>query len=87
VLEHLRGRAGDAWAAQAADVLVRRRLDLRGLDALAVETVDDTIVTLRTRDGGTLRATIARHEDPRPRPLSCGDEPETVPAYELVDLS
>lgn len=87
VLEHLRGRAGDPWAVQAADVLVRRRLDLRGLDALTVDAVDDGIVTLRTPDGGTLRATVARHEDPRPRPISCGDEPETVPVYELVDLS
>ena len=87
VLEHLRGRAGDPWAAQAADVLVRRRLDLRGIDAVAVEAVDDGVVTLRTSDGGTLRATIARRDDPRPRPISCGDEPETVPAYELVDLS
>jgi hypothetical protein len=34
-----------------------------------------------------VRATIARHEDPRPRKLSCADEPETVPAYELVEVS
>jgi hypothetical protein len=86
VLEHLRGRAGEPWPVQAADVLVRRELALRRVDALAVESVDDGVVTLRTRDGGRLRATIARREDERPRPLSCGDEPETVPAYELVDL-
>jgi hypothetical protein len=86
VLEHLRGRAGDPWAAQAADVLVRRRLGLRGLDALAVEAVDDAVVTLRASDGSRLRATVARREDPRPRPISCGDEPETVPEYELLDL-
>jgi hypothetical protein len=86
-IEHLRGRAGDHWAAQAADVLVRRRLDLRALDAVAVEAVDDAVVTLRMRDGGRLRATIARRENGRARPLSCGDEPETVPSYELVDLA
>jgi hypothetical protein len=85
-LEHLRGRAGDPWPMQAADVLVRRQLGLRGLDDLAVEAVDGEAVTLRTRAGERLRATVARHEDARPRPLSCGDEPETVPAYTLVSL-
>jgi hypothetical protein len=87
VLEHLRGPVGNPWVVQAADVLVRRELGLRALDALAVEDIDGETVTLRTRDGATLRATVARREDPRPRPLSCGDEPETVPAYELVALS
>jgi hypothetical protein len=85
-LEHLRGRAGDAPAVQAADVLVRRRLDLRGIDDLAVEHVHDAVVTLRLRDGTRLRATVARHEA-APRPLSCGDEPEPVPAYDLLDLT
>jgi hypothetical protein len=86
VLQHLRGRAGDPWPVQAADVLVRRELGLRALDALAVEEVEGETVTLRLRDGERMRATVARHVDERPRPLSCGDEPETVPAYELVDL-
>jgi hypothetical protein len=86
-LEHLRGRAGDPWAAQAADVLVRRRLGLRGIDELAVEAVQDGVVTLRTLEGTRLRATVARRADDRPRPLSCGDEAESVPAYELLDLA
>jgi hypothetical protein len=84
VLEHLRGRAGGSWAAQAADVLVRRQLGLRALDALVVEDVDGEVVTLRTGDR-TLRATVARRDD-EPRPISCGDEPETVAAYDLVAL-
>jgi hypothetical protein len=87
VLEHLRGRAGDPWAAQAADVLVRRELGLRRVDALALERIDGEVVTLRRGDGGRLRATVARHDDGRPRPISCGDEPEAVPAYELVELA
>jgi Sucrase/ferredoxin-like len=89
-LEHLRGRAGDPWAVQAADVLVRRRLDLRRLDDLVVEGVeagqDRAVVTLRTRDGELLHATVSRRLDDRPRPLSCGDEPETVPVFALTDL-
>jgi hypothetical protein len=85
-LEHLRGRVGDPRL-QAADVLVRRRLDLRGVDALAVEAAEDGVVTLRAGGGSVLRATVARREDPRARPISCGDEPETVSRYELVDLA
>jgi hypothetical protein len=87
VLEHLRGPVGNPWPVQAADVLVRRKLGLRALDGLTVEAVAGVVVSLRTRDGGSLRATIARREDERPRPISCGDEPETVPAYELVELA
>jgi hypothetical protein len=70
---------------QAADVLVRRELGLRAIDALTIEHVDGDVVTVRSR-GAYLRATVARRDDERPRPVSCGAEPETVPAYELVDL-
>jgi hypothetical protein len=87
-LEHLRGRAGDPCMVQAADVLVRRELGLRGVDDLAVERVDGEAVTLRTRDGARLRAAIDRRLDDRPRLLSCRDEkPETVPAHTLADLT
>jgi hypothetical protein len=83
-LDHLRGRAGDPPLVQAADVLVRRRLDLRGIDDVAVEGVDGDTVTLRT-PRGRLRAVVAGR-DAEPRPISCGDEPEAVPAHELLDL-
>jgi hypothetical protein len=84
-LEHLRGRAGDPWAIQAADVLVRRRLGLRAIDDVAVESIDGDAVTLRTA-GGRVRAVVA-HREAAPRPISCGDEPEPVPAYALADLA
>jgi Sucrase/ferredoxin-like len=83
-LEHFRGRAGEPPVAQAADVLVRRQLGLRGVDDVAIESVDGAHVTLRTA-AGRLRAVVARHEAD-PRPISCGDEPEAVPAYALTDL-
>jgi hypothetical protein len=85
-LDHLRGRAGDPPVVQAADVLVRRRLGLTGLDDLAVEHVHDGAVTLCRRDGTRLRVTVEAREQP-PRPLSCGDKPEPVTAYELSDLA
>jgi len=84
VLEHLRGRAGEPWPVQAAEVLVRRERGLRALDALRVEGVEGETVTLRLGDGERLRVTVARRDDARARPISCGDEPETVPTYELV---
>jgi hypothetical protein len=84
-LEHLRGRAGDPWAIQAADVLVRRRLGLRGVGDVAVEGVDGDVVVLRT-PAGRLRVVVGRREA-EPRPISCGDEPEPVPAFELLDLA
>ena len=83
-LDHLRGRAGDPPAVQAADVLARRRLGLRGVGDVVVEDVDGDAVTLRT-PAGRLRAAIARREA-EPRPISCGDEPEAVPAFELTGL-
>ena len=84
VLEHLRGRAGEPWPVQAAEVLVRRERGLRALDALRVEGVEGETVTLRLGDGERLRVTVTRREDERARPISCDDEAETVPTYELV---
>jgi hypothetical protein len=84
-LEYLRGRAGDPPVVQAADVLVRRRLGLRALDDVMIEGVDGDVVTLRTPTE-RLQAVVARREA-EPRPISCGDEPEPVPAYELVALA
>jgi Sucrase/ferredoxin-like len=84
VLEHFRGRAGDPPVVQAADVLVRRELGLRGIDDLAIVAAGDSTVVVETR-GQRLRATIARREA-APRPISCGDEPEPVPVFELAKL-
>jgi hypothetical protein len=84
VLEHLRGRAGDPWAVQAADVLVRRALGLRGIDDLVVEAAEGTTVRLRARGApwvATIRRTIAGE-----RPLSCGAEAEPVAAFDLAGL-
>jgi hypothetical protein len=81
-LEFLRGRAGDPPVVQAADVLLRRRLGLRGIDELVVEGVDGDAVSVRT-PAGPLRAVVDRREAP-PRPIACGDAPEAVPAFALA---
>jgi hypothetical protein len=89
-LEHLRGRTGDSWAAQAADVLVRRELGLRGVDDLAVlgadEDGDGAVVRLRGADGTAWTATVRRRMAGE-RPLSCDAEAEAVAAYELASLA
>ena len=73
----LRGRAGDAWAVQAADVHLRRELGLAGVDDVRVERVDGDEVSLRV-DGRVVAAGVTRSEGAA-RPLSCGDEAESVP--------
>jgi hypothetical protein len=92
-LEHLRGRAGDSWAAQAADVLVRRELGLRGIADLVIDRVvatgEDSArvhVTATIADGATALVAEVRRTVAGERPLSCGAEPEPVAAYQLVDL-
>jgi hypothetical protein len=80
-LDLLRGRAGDPWAVQAADCLVRLRLGLDRLDDVEVLGVDADVVTLRA-GGELLRATVARRELPAARPASCGKDDE--PAFEPV---
>ena len=87
-LEHLRGRAGDPWAVQAADVLVRRRLGLRGPGDLAVEAVEPrgdhaALVRLRAAGGALLEAAVSRAADDGGRPVSCGGEPEPVDVFSL----
>jgi hypothetical protein len=89
-LEHLRGRVGDAWAVQAADVLARRELGLRGVADLVPlgleERGDEAAVRLRAADGTAWSATVRRRIAGE-RPLSCGAEPEPVAAYELASLA
>ena len=58
------------------------RLGLRGLDDVAVESVDGYVVALRT-PGGVERVVVTRSEA-EPRPITCGDSPEPVPAFELA---
>jgi hypothetical protein len=84
-LDHLRGRAGEPPVVQAAEFFVRRELGLRGVADLTVLDVDGPTVTLRSPTG-RIRVRILRDERP-PRPISCGDEPEPVPAYELGDFT
>lgn len=89
-LDHYRGRAGEPFAAQAAEYFLRRQEQLLGVDDLAVAQV-------HRRGGGVVgvrfEATGGRAYDVRvrveaaaePRPLSCGAVgEERPPTYSLV---
>jgi hypothetical protein len=86
-LEHLRGRIGDPWPVQAADVLVRRELGLRGVDEVVVERVEplgDDAARVRLYAGGQVLLAAVERRVVGDRPLSCGAEPEPVMAYSLT---
>jgi hypothetical protein len=91
-LPYLRGRSGDSPLQQAADVLVRRRLDLREIDDLVPEVAESEPggragrVVLARPDGGRLRAHVAWRQTGIERPTSCGSELEDPGQLELVAL-
>ncbi len=85
-LEHLRGRVGDPWPVQAADVLVRRELGLRGVDEVGVDSVEplgEDAARVHLYAGGQVFAAEVRRTIAGERPLSCGAEPEPVAGYAL----
>jgi Sucrase/ferredoxin-like len=86
-LGYLRGRLGDPWAVQAADVLVRRELGLRGVDEVSVEGVEPLgadAARVRLYAGGQVFTAAVERRVAGDRPLSCGAEAEPVMAYSLA---
>ena len=81
-LEHLRGRTAYEPEQQAAEILVRRRLDLAGTDDLAL--VEGT--TFELADGRRVTARL-NAERLSPRRVSCRDEKTEAPTrWKLEDL-
>ncbi|GGI05552.1 sucrase ferredoxin [Egicoccus halophilus] len=89
-LRHFRGRSCHAFPVQAAEVLVRERLDVQGTDAIEVVDVerqgDRHVVRFLEPGGGRLRAELVTAHDTEPVPLTCHGGPARAPRYELVDL-
>lgn len=88
-LDHLRGRAGHAFAVQAAEHHLRRHLDLVAIDAVRLRgrarTDEGLVATFATPDG-TWEVVVATHRGP-PAHLTCraaADDRPLVTA--LVDL-
>jgi hypothetical protein len=90
-LENYRGRAGEPFAAQAAEIFVRRREGLVGVDDLLVtefRRLGHGVVEVRL-DGPGGRAydvSVQVRLADEPRPLSCkAAGPERPPTYSLLD--
>ena len=87
-LEHFRGRSCHAFPVQAAEALVRSRLDLQNTDTLqavdATRTGDRHVVRFTRPVGGMVVAEVVIHRDAQPRPLTCSGPPAVAPRYELV---
>ena len=92
-LDHYRGRAGDPFVVQAAELFVRRRHGLRGIDdvrPLAHTPIgtDAVEVVFTTPGGGRYEALVGRTADPNPRLLTChSDRPGRPWNYTLLALS
>ncbi|HVL97424.1 MAG TPA: sucrase ferredoxin [Solirubrobacteraceae bacterium] len=71
-LPYVRGRAGAPPAAQAAELALRRREALDGLDDLLVAGADGDVVTLAAIDGRRWAVTMRHEPTERHRPVSCG---------------
>jgi hypothetical protein len=91
-LEHFRGRSSFTAEQQAAEILVRRELDLSGLDDLQLEDglsgsePQSQATTFRTRDGGRVTAVVHGRPLP-PRRVSCRDDKLEAPMeWTLSDL-
>lgn len=91
LLDHLRGRSPLSFAAQAAEVLVRRALAIDRLDGLRLleHRRDQGLhrVTFRLPDGRRAIAVLAvRHDAAPARALTCATGPVSPPSFELLEL-
>ncbi len=92
-LEHYRGRAGEPFAAQAAEYFLRRHEGLVGVDDLArtaLRRLPDDVVEVRfaLRSAGSYDVRVRVEAADDARPLSChatGDE--RPPAYSLLEMN
>jgi len=92
VLERYRGRSCHPMVVQAAEVLARRELGLRGIEDLVPGArrrlaPDEVEVTLSAADGRTWLARVATSPETDPRPLTCRTDPTTPPRYDLLSLT
>ena len=91
-LENYRGRAGEPFAAQAAEFFLRQEAALLGVDDLLVTEVrrlGDGVVRVRfdARGGRAYEVRVQVRPASEARPLSCHAEAEgRPPTYALLDL-
>ena len=95
VLERYRGRSCYPMVLQAAEILVRRELGLRGIDDVVpvaggrrrLGPGDDEVALRLADEGPPLVARVRTAPDPTPRLLTCRGAESHPPTYELVSLT
>jgi hypothetical protein len=90
LLDHWRGRSSIPFAAQAAEALVRRELDVHRADGLRVTHVtregNRHEVRLTRPDGGSVAATVTVDRSATARVLTCAGAPAVAPVYSLESV-
>jgi hypothetical protein len=90
LLDHWRGRSSIPFAAQAAEALVRRELDVHRADGLQVTHVtregNRHEVHLTRPDGGSVAATVTVDRSATARVLTCAGAPAVAPVYSLESV-
>jgi hypothetical protein len=90
LLAHWRGRSSIPFAAQAAEALVRRELDVHRADGLQVTHVtregNRHEVRLIRPDGRSVAATVTVDRSATARVLTCAGSPAVAPVYSLASL-
>ena len=92
-LEHYRGRAGEPFAAQAAEHFLRVRAGLAGIDDLVVtghRREGDGVVAVRfdARGGSSYRVRVRVLPAEHPRQLACRSSTEAhPPTYVVVEVN
>jgi hypothetical protein len=89
-LEHLRGRSGYPFVVQAAEIFLRRRLDLDGLDDVrfvSARAADD-LHTTRFSAAGAEWDVVVRRGQATPQRLTCSKLNESpIPTHELESIA
>jgi hypothetical protein len=84
-LDVARGRTGQPASAQVAELALRRRLGLTGLDAVAVVDTGAGGVELEVRGAGQRWYAAVTSRPGVPSPASCGDaKPKAAPVHEVA---
>jgi hypothetical protein len=90
LLDHWRGRSSIPFAAQAAEALVRRELEVHRSEELRVTSVtregNRHEVRLTRPNGGTVAATVIVDRSATALALTCAGSPAVAPTYSLESV-
>lgn len=85
-VDRYRGRACYDRVVQAAELAVRREARLDGIADLALEAVEEDVITFATFDGSEYTVVVEEVEGPAV-PASCGADPEPQPHFAAASVT